>query len=133
MFRRITAAAVAVLAITAAAAAVTSQRPGELAPTHGRYAPKIDPANFVRVIDNQYLPYKVGVRIHFAGVKDGTRQADDQVVLARTKRILGVKCTTVRDTVAEHGKDVERTDDYYAQDEQGNVWYMGEDAFELQH
>jgi hypothetical protein len=38
----------------------------------------------------------------------------------------------VRDTVAEHGKAVERTDDYYAQDKQGNVWYMGEDSFELQ-
>jgi hypothetical protein len=122
-----------VLAVAAPAAAVTAQRPGELAPTHGRYAPKIDPANFVRVIDNRYLPYKAGMRIHFAGVKDGTRQTDDQRVLARTKRILGVRCTAVRDTVAAHGRAVERTDDYYAQDKQGNVWYMGEDSYELRH
>src|SRR5207244_4411032 len=47
--------------------------------------------------------------------------------------ILGVTCTVVRDTVSEHGKPVERTLDWYAQDRQGNVWYMGEDAFEKQH
>jgi hypothetical protein len=133
MLRRTPAAALAVLSIAAIALASTSQRPGELAPTHGHYAPKIDPANFVGVVDNRYLPYKVGMKIHFVGLKEGTRQTDDEVVLARSKRILGVKCTTVRDTVSEHGKAVERTDDYYAQDKQGNVWYMGEDAFELHH
>jgi hypothetical protein len=36
----------------------------------------------------------------------------------------------VRDTVSEHGRPIERTDDWYAQDKQGNVWYMGEDSFE---
>jgi hypothetical protein len=32
--------------------------------------------------------------------------------------------------VSEHGKPVERTFDYYAQDKQGNVWYMGELSLE---
>ena len=70
------------------------------------------------------------MRIHFEGVRGKTPQTDDQVVLTRTKTILGVKCTVVRDMVAEHGRAVERTDDCYAQDKEGNVWYMGEDAFE---
>lgn len=39
----------------------------------------------------------------------------------------------VRDTVSERGRPVERTFDWYAQDRQGNVWYMGEDSLELQH
>ena len=112
------------------AAAPTSPPPGELAPIHGTYAPKIDPANFVAVIDNRYLPYKAGTTFHFVGVRGTTRQTDDEVVLHRTKRILGVTCTVVRDTVSEHGRPVERTDDWYAQDRQGNVWYMGEDSFE---
>jgi hypothetical protein len=34
------------------------------------------------------------------------------------------------DQVSEHGRAVERTDDWYAQDRQGNVCYMGEDSFE---
>jgi hypothetical protein len=119
--------------VGAAAAASPSPPPGELAPIRGAYAPKIDPANFVAVIDNRYQPYKPGASFHFEGVRGATPQTDDQVVLHRTKRILGVTCTVVRDTVSEHGRAVERTDDWYAQDKQGNVWYMGEDAFELKN
>jgi hypothetical protein len=126
-------AGVGLLMIGATAAATTSPPPGKLAPIHGSYAPKIDPANFVATIDNRYQPYKPGTRLHFEGVRGTTRQTDDQVVLHRTKRVLGVTCTVVRDTVSEHGRAVERTDDWYAQDKQGNVWYMGEDSFELKN
>lgn len=111
----------------------SSQRPAELAPTHGRYAPPIHPASFVKRIDNRYLPYEPGTRFHFEGVSGTTLQTDDEVVLHRTVRILGVRCTVVRDVVAEHGRAVERTYDFYAQDRQGNVWYMGENSFERQH
>jgi hypothetical protein len=127
------AAAAAALLVVAGAAAARTTPPGELAPLHGTYAPKIDPANFVARIDNRYLPYEPGTRFHFEGVRGTTRQTDDQVVLHRTKRILGVTCTVVRDTVSEHGRAVERTDDWYAQDRQGNVWYMGEDSFEREN
>jgi hypothetical protein len=111
-------------------AAAASTPPGELAPIHGPYHPTIDPANFVRTIDNRYLPYAPGMRIRFKGVRGTTPQVDQQLVLRRTVTILGVTCTVVRDTVSEHGRAVERTDDFYAQDRQGNVWYMGEDSFE---
>jgi hypothetical protein len=124
---------VALLVIGGSAGASSSPRPGQLAPIHGPYAPKIDPANFVRTIDNRYQPFKAGTRFHFTGVKDGKPQTDDEVVLRRTRMIIGVKCTIVRDTVSEHGRTLERTLDYYAQDKQGNVWYMGEDSFELHH
>jgi hypothetical protein len=119
--------------VLGAALAASSPPPGELAPIHGPYAPKIDPANFVGRIDNRYLPYKPGTRFHFEGVRGTTPQTDDELVLRRTKRILGIACTVVRDTVSEHGRAVELTDDWYAQDKQGNVWYMGEDAFERSH
>jgi hypothetical protein len=127
------AAAAAALLVVAGTAAAGTTPPGELAPLHGTYAPKIDPANFVARIDNRYLPYEPGTRFHFEGVRGTTRQTDDQVVLRRTKRILGVTCTVVRDIVSEHGRAVERTDDWYAQDRQGNVWYMGEDSFEREN
>jgi hypothetical protein len=127
------AAAFALLMLGATTAAQTSPPAGELAPIHGTYAPKIDPANFVANIDNRYLPFKPGTTFHFEGVRGTTRQTDDEVVTHRTKRILGVTSTVVRDTVSEHGRAVERTDDWYAQDKQGNVWYMGEDSFELKH
>jgi hypothetical protein len=117
----------------ALAAALASPPAGKLAPTHGTYAPKIDPSNFVTRIDNPYQPFLPGMAFHFEGVRGTTPQTDDEVVLHRTKRILGVRATVVRDTVSEGGHPVERTDDWYAQDKQGNVWYMGEAAFELAH
>jgi hypothetical protein len=55
------------------------------------------------------------------------------VVTRQTKMILGVRCTVVRDTVFQHGRPIERTFDWYAQDKKGNVWYVGEDSLELQN
>jgi hypothetical protein len=104
-----------------------------LAPIHGSYSPSIDPANFVATVDNRYWPLKPGTGFHYRGVRGRTEQTDDEIVTLRIKRILGVRCTIVRDTVSEHGRPIERTFDWYAQDKQGNVWYMGEDAFELEN
>ena len=99
----------------------------------GAYAPSIDPANFVTTIDNPYFPLLPGTAFHYRGTKEGTKQTDDMVVTDQTKQILGVTATVVEDTVSENGKAVERTFDWYAQDKQGNVWYMGEDALELKN
>jgi hypothetical protein len=104
-----------------------------LAPIHGRYAPSIDPANFVAKVDNPLWPLEPGTTFHYRGTRGHVPQTDDELVTDRTELILGVRCTVVRDVVSEHGRPVERTLDYYAQDEQGNVWYMGEDSFELKH
>jgi len=114
----------------------TSAKPGSataLAPIHGHYAPSIDPGNFVSTVDNPYFPLKPGTGFHFRGVRGATPQTDDEVVTSRTVRILGVPSVAVRDVVSEHGRPIERTLDYYAQDKQGNVWYMGEDSYELKH
>lgn len=42
--------------------------------------------------------------------------------------ILGVKTHTVRDDAYDGDLLIELTFDYYAQDKDGNVWYMGEDV-----
>src|SRR5581483_7622145 len=123
------------LALLTAAAALgtTSPPPGQLAPIHGAYAPKIDPANFARKVDNRFFPLKPGATWHYVGVRGKVRQTDDVLVTRRKKMIMGVRTVAVRDTVSQRGHAIERTLDYYAQDKQGNVWYMGEDAFEKQH
>src|SRR5262249_45484880 len=69
----------------------------------------------------------------YRGVKEGSTQSDEMVVTDRVKYVLGVRCTVVRDTVSERGRPVERTFDWYAQDRQGNVWYMGEDSLEMRN
>jgi hypothetical protein len=100
------------------------------APIHGTYSPSITPANFGGPVDNRYFPLKPDTRLHYVGVaEDGkTRQVDDVVVTRKTKQILGVACTAVRDTVSSRKGPVERTYDFYAEDKQGNVWYFGEDS-----
>ncbi len=47
-------------------------------------------------------------------------------VTEKTKLIQGITCIVVKDIVEEDGELVEDTDDWYAQDLQGNVWYCGE-------
>ena len=104
-----------------------------LAPVNGTYSPSIDPADFVATIDNPYFPLKPGTGFHYKGVSENgtTPQSDDMLVTSRTKEIMGVTSTVVRDTVSLTGRPIERTLDWYAQDRYGNVWYMGEDTREL--
>jgi hypothetical protein len=121
------------LALTVALGSSGGPPASELAPVHGPYAPSIDPASFVRRVDNPFFPLKPGTAYHYEGVRGRTPQTDDAVVLHRTRRVLGIRCTVVRDTVSEHGRAVERTFDWYAQDRHGNVWYMGENSLERSH
>jgi len=107
--------------------------PSVLAPIHGHYAPSIDPANFVAKVDNRFWPLEPGTGFHYVGTRGTTAQEDDEVVTHQTRRILGIAATVVRDTVSERGRPIERTLDFYAQDKQGNVWYLGEDSFEREH
>jgi hypothetical protein len=110
-----------------------SRSASSLAPIRGRYSPSIDPDNFVDRIDNKYWPLEPGTAFHYKGVRGTTPQTDDEVVTHQKEQILGISCTVVRDTVSEHGRPIERTFDFYAQDKQGNVWYLGEDSFELKN
>jgi len=100
---------------------------------HGKYAPVIDKANFVARIDNRYFPLEPGTVFRYRGLKDSARQIDEVTVTHQVKRVLGIKCTVVRDVVSQAGKKLELTYDWYAQDKQGNVWYMGEAAFDRQN
>jgi hypothetical protein len=77
-------------------------------------------------VDNPWFPLKPGSRYRYRGVKDGKKVAERIRVTHRTKRILGVLTTVVHDVLRSHGKPVEVTDDWYAQDRHGGVWYFGE-------
>jgi hypothetical protein len=137
MKRQMTAIAAALIVVgtggCGSPTSTTATRASTLAPIHGAYAPKITAANFVAAVDNPYWPLHPGTHFHFEGTRGTTPQTDDEVVTHRTRRILGIPATVVSDVVSEHGRPVERTLDFYAQDKQGNVWYLGEDSFELSH
>ena len=91
-------------------------------------APVFDPNNFVAVVDNAYFPLPVGRTLVYSGIKDGQTQRDVVTVTSQTKVILGVTATVVSDVADHDGTVLERTSDWYAQDKQGNVWYLGEDT-----
>jgi hypothetical protein len=121
---------VAVLTAAAAAAGVMAGIPWASAGTsaHGGYEPVLNPRDFVRVIDNPYYPLPVGRTLIYRGVRDGQTQTDRVHVTSRTKVIEGITATTVSDVARHNGKLLEKTTDWFAQDKQGNVWYLGEDT-----
>jgi hypothetical protein len=93
------------------------------------YEPVLDPEDFVSVIDNPYYPLPVGRVLVYKGVRDGRKQIDTVTVTDRTKVLEGITATTVTDVAkTPGGKLLEKTTDWYAQDKQGNVWYLGEDT-----
>jgi len=48
------------------------------------------------------------------------------------KDILGISATVVHDVVSENGSVIEDTLDWYAQDVDGNIWYLGEETAEYE-
>src|SRR5437764_9252732 len=94
------------------------------------YEPVLDPANFTTTVDNPYFPLPVGRTLVYRGVKDGQTQEDTVTVTGQTKTVAeGITARVVSDVAkAPDGTVLERTSDWYAQDNQGNVWYVGEDT-----
>ena len=100
----------------------------------GNYRPEIDPNNFVDVIDNPYLPYPSGASWRYEGIEDGEAENVQVTVTPQRKEIMGISATVVRDTVTDKdGEVVEDTYDWFAQDRDGNVWYLGEDSTEFEN
>jgi hypothetical protein len=89
------------------------------------------PASFTTTIDNPYYPLPPGQLLVYQGVRDGSTQVDRVLVLDRTKTVDGVECVVVRDVArAPGGGLIEKTFDWFAQDDQGAVWYFGENTKE---
>jgi hypothetical protein len=98
-----------------------------------KYDPHIPPAaRFAKTIDNPFFPLPAGRTFVYRGVENGKKELDRMHVTGRSKKIMGISATVVSDKVYEPlGKLAEKTFDYYAQDDRGNVWYLGEDTKEL--
>jgi len=91
---------------------------------------KLDPARFSTTIDNTFMPLVPGTQMTYRGTdEEGTVSTITVTVTDQTKKIAnGVTARVVRDTAREDGKIVEDTRDWFAQDDHGNVWYLGEDT-----
>ncbi len=93
----------------------------------------LDPSSFSETIDNPYFPLIPGTTFTYRFVNDeGVEEKVITEVTSDTKVILGINCVVVHDQEFEDDELIEDTYDWYTQDEDGNVWYMGEDTKELE-
>jgi hypothetical protein len=98
----------------------------------GRYDPDISPADFVDGVDHPYLPLAPGSSWVYEGTADGEVERIEVVVTPERRQVMGISAVVVRDTVTAAGELVEDTFDWYAQDRDGNVWYLGEETREYE-
>jgi hypothetical protein len=95
---------------------------------------KLDPAEFTTEIDNPYWPLSPGSRWVYRETGGGEVQRVVVTVTDRTKTIDGIEARVVHDLVTTpDGEKVEDTFDWYAQDKDGNLWYLGEDTKEYEN
>src|SRR4051794_1149597 len=95
----------------------------------------LNPADFSPRIDNPYWPMPVGAtwHVHVSNPRGESLQ-ETITVQNETKRMAdGVTARVVHDVVYTGGRATEITDDWYAQDADGNIWYFGEDTASLDH
>lgn len=111
---------------TPSAAAAGSVARGSL--PQGSEPVKLDPADFTINIDNPYWPMALGNEwVYRETDTEGARERVVVEVTGETKTIAnGIEARVIRDTATENGVPVEITDDWYAQDGAGNIWYLGE-------
>ena len=94
------------------------------------YNPTIDPTKFKTKVDNPLFPLVPGQKRVYRAGPTGTERVEITVE-STTKQILGITTTVLHDVHTVAGEPIEDTIDWYAQDVDGNVWYMGENTKEL--
>jgi hypothetical protein len=119
------------------AATTGTAAPPSRAPTrastlpHGGEPVHLDPARFTAQIDNPWWPMAPGSRwVYRETDAEGNEQRVEVTVTRSTRKILGIDARVVHDIATSNGQVQEDTYDWYAQDDQGNVWYLGEDTKE---
>jgi hypothetical protein len=95
---------------------------------------ELDPDDFTIDITNRWWPMAVGDRWVFEETDaDGTVRRVEVTVLDETYTVaLGMPARVVHDLVTADGAVVEDTLDWYAQDADGNIWYLGEETAEYE-
>jgi len=109
------------------------------------YDPEIDPDDFVdpttitNANANPYFPLVPGYQWIYTGETDEGIETINVMVTGETKEIeyppdsgKMFQCAVVRDVVTLDEEVIEDTDDWYAQDDDGNVWYFGEISLEFE-
>jgi hypothetical protein len=94
----------------------------------------LDPAEFTADVTNPWFALEPGTRWTYReSTEDGEVVRVVVTATAVTRKIAnGLTARVVRDTVTLDGEIIEDTLDWYAQDKEGTVWYLGEDTAEFE-
>ncbi len=119
----------ALLAACLGGAALASTRSGD---SEDAALDDFDPARFPQAarVDNRFLPMTPGTRLVFQGKANrgkGLKQHDVVITITDlTKVIDGVRSVVVWEQDVNHGELQESEINFNAQDDDGNVWLLGE-------
>jgi hypothetical protein len=121
----------AAVVVALAAATVALGGPRLPAPAGDAGPAWLDPGRFTSRIDNPFWPMVPGSRwVYRETDGSGGERRVEVTVIDRTATVLGIEARVVRDAVFERGRLREVSDDWFAQDLQGNLWQLGEVAHE---
>ena len=126
MRTRIAITAAAVLAAGAAGAVATVATSADAA--HNTHAARaVDPAHFAHPKPNVYFPMTPGTVFCYRGTDGPQHYRERLAITHRSKTIEGVRTRVLSDVLRRaDGSLAEKTSDWYAADDNGNVWYFGE-------
>jgi len=94
----------------------------------------VDPGEFSNHIDNPLFPLSNLETKIFEGKETDPDTGEiiktrlESTVLNRSRNVAGVKVLVLEEKAYEDGELIERALDYFAQAEDGTVWYFGEDV-----
>ncbi len=94
----------------------------------GVYNPDLNPELFDSVVDNDFFPLIPGRTLVYRKVGEEGEEIIRVTTLAETIEIGDIECSEVMDIVEIDGVVVEDTRDWFAQHENGDVYYVGEIA-----
>jgi hypothetical protein len=124
---------IALIVLTALVTACGGGASNSSLPT-GSEPADLNPDDFVQSIDHPYWPMAPGSKWVLTETDlEGHTQRIEMTVTDRKKRVMGIEATVVRDIVTEDGELIEDTFDWFAQDKDGNLWYLGEDTTEFEN
>ncbi|MCU7549110.1 hypothetical protein OCK74_08285 [Chitinophagaceae bacterium LB-8] len=97
-------------------------------PQNGKYKPDVRPERFTNSthITNPWTPYEPGKKYIFEGKSEEGQERIIEQRLNTTKKILNITCVIVDFKAYVDGKLAEQASDWYAQDNDGTLWYFGE-------
>jgi hypothetical protein len=84
-------------------------------------------------IDHRFFPLTKGKTLIYTSQTEGGLETIIVEMLDQTRDVAGVTCAVVRDRVFLDEELIEDTHDWYAQDDAGNVWYMGEEVINYEY